>query len=426
MTASTGANKSQKNYWLVVAALSGVPLIMVLGNSMLIPVLPDIKNALNLSSVQVSLIITLFSLPAGLIIPVTGFLSDRYGRKVVIIPALIVYGAGGLIAALAAIFLKESAYMLILAGRVIQGIGAAGTAPIAMALCGDLFIDKERSRSLGSIEASNGLGKVISPVLGAAIGLLAWYAAFVLFPLIVIPVIVGIWILVKEPEGRVKQKLQQYLRSFTQVFKEKKRLLLSSYLAGAIVLLILFGVLFYLSEYLEQQYGLDGIPKGLVIAIPVLFMSVTSFITGFIIKKKEALMKILVITGLSIMTASLIFLPLAQSVIFYFAAISVIGVGTGLVLPCLNMLITSAATIKERGLITSLYGSVRFFGVAAGPPLYGYLMAKGTGLMFWSSAGLAMAGAVVFFVFMEAKGSSSKKNPASFIFKPVPAGKPGR
>ncbi|MDD4335387.1 MAG: MFS transporter [Desulfotomaculaceae bacterium] len=426
MTASTGANKSQKNYWLVVAALSGVPLIMVLGNSMLIPVLPDIRNTLNLSSVQVSLIITLFSLPAGLIIPVTGFLSDRYGRKAVIIPSLIVYGAGGLIAALAAIFFKQNAYTLILAGRVIQGIGAAGTAPIAMALCGDLFKDKERSRSLGSIEASNGLGKVISPVLGAAIGLLAWYAAFVLFPLIVIPVVVGMWLLVKEPEGRNKQKLQQYLRSFTQVFKEQKGLLLSSYLAGAIVLLVLFGVLFYLSEYLEQQYGLDGIPKGLVLAIPVLFMSATSFITGFVIKKKESLMRILVITGLGIMTASLIFLPLAKGVFFYFAAISVIGIGTGLVLPCLNMLITSAATIKERGLITSLYGSVRFFGVAAGPPLYGYLMAKGTGLMFWISAGLALAGAVVFFMFGRVEGSSFEKNPASFIFKPVPAGKPSR
>ena len=426
MTVSTGAGKPQKNYWLVVAALSGVPLIMVLGNSMLIPVLPDIRNALNLSSLQVSLIITLFSLPAGLIIPVTGFLSDRYGRKAIIIPALIVYGAGGLIAALAAIFFKQNAYMLILAGRVIQGIGAAGTAPIAMALCGDLFKDKERSRSLGSIEASNGLGKVISPVLGAAIGLLAWYAAFIFFPLIVIPVVAGMWLLVKEPEGRVKQKLQQYLRSFTQVFKKQKGLLLSSYLAGAIVLLILFGVLFYLSEFLERQFGLDGIPKGLVLAIPVLFMSVTSFITGFVIKKKESLMKTLVVTGLGIITASLIFLPLAKGVIFYFAAISVIGTGTGLVLPCLNMLITSAATIKERGLITSLYGSVRFFGVAAGPPLYGYLMAKGTGLMFWSSAGLALAGGVLFFIFGKSKGSLPEKNPASFTFKPVPAGKPGR
>lgn len=81
MTVKAGAGRSPKNYWLVVAALSVRLLIMVLGNSMLIPVLPDIREALNLSPVQVSLIITLFSLPAGLIIPITGFLSDRYGRK---------------------------------------------------------------------------------------------------------------------------------------------------------------------------------------------------------------------------------------------------------------------------------------------------------------------------------------------------------
>jgi hypothetical protein len=60
-----------------------------------------------------------------------------------------------------------------------------------MALCGDLFQGKERSRSLGTIESSNGLGKVISPVLGAAIGLITWYAAFIFFPVIVIPIIVA-------------------------------------------------------------------------------------------------------------------------------------------------------------------------------------------------------------------------------------------
>ena len=92
------------------------------------------------------------------------------------------------------------------------------------------------------------------------------------------------------------------------------------------------------------------------------------------------------------------------------------------------MLITSVASIKERGLITSLYGSVRFFGAAAGPPLYGFLMERGTGLMFWGSAGLALTSGVLFFLFGKAKGSSSEKNknPASFVFKPVPASKPGR
>lgn len=426
MAESAGAQKSSNNFWLAVTALSGVPFIMVLGNSMLIPVLPDIRNALNLSTVQVSLIISLFSLPAGIIIPAAGFLSDRLGRKAVIIPALIIYGAGGLVAAVAAVFVKQYAFALILTGRVLQGIGAAGTAPIAMALCGDLFKGEARSRSLGAIEASNGLGKVVSPVLGSAIGLIAWYAAFIFFPVIVIPVVAGMWLLVQEPAKQARQKLPQYLKSFAKVFKEHTGLLVSSYLAGAIALMLLFGTLFYLSEYLEQQYGLDGIPKGLVLAIPVLFMSATSFITGFVIKKEKPLMKILVITGLAIMAASLAFLPLAKGAVIYFAAVSLVGVGTGLVLPCLNTLITSAATIEERGLVTSLYGSVRFFGVAFGPPLYGYLMARGPGLMFWSSAGLALLGTVLFFFLAEVQAAGAKKQPGTFIFRPSPAKKRGK
>ncbi len=343
---------------------------MVLGNSMLIPVLPDIRNALNLTTVQVSLLITMFSLPAGIVIPLAGFLSDRYGRKLIIIPALIIYGAGGVIAAFGSTIMQQQAYTIILAGRVMQGIGAAGTAPIAMALCGDLFKGKDRSRSLGAIESANGMGKVLSPIIGAAVGLIAWYAAFVLFPIVVIPVVIGMWLLVKEPQSnQSKQKISDYFKSFAKVFKAKTALLLSSYFAGAIALMILFGVLFYLSDFLEQQYGLDGILKGLVLAIPVLFMSVTALATGFIIKNNVALMKTLIVSGLAIMSVSLIFLPLARGIILYFVAISVVGVSTGLVLPCLNTLITSAASIQERGLVTSLYGSVRFFGVAFGPPL---------------------------------------------------------
>jgi ACDE family multidrug resistance protein len=423
-TGNTAVQKTANNFWVAVTALAGVPLIMVLGNSMLIPVLPDIKGALNLTSLQVSLLITLFSVPAGIIIPLAGFLSDRYGRKVVIIPSLILYGLGGIVAALASFFLKDAAYAGILAGRVLQGIGAAGTAPIAMALCGDLFSGKQRSQSLGTIESSNGMGKVISPVLGSAIGLITWYAAFIFFPIVVIPVVTGIWFLVKEPEtNQNKQDLKLYLKKFSNVFNNNKGLLLSSYLAGAIALMVLFGVLFYLSEFLEQQYGLDGIKKGLVLAIPVLFMSVTSFITGFIIKGKDTLMKILVVSGLTIMTAALIFLPFSTNVILYFIAISVVGTGTGLVLPCLNTLITSAATIDERGLVTSLYGSVRFFGVAFGPPLYGFLVNKGTGLMFWTSSGLSLLAAILAFFFIHRQ---SRKETPVFNFVPAPARKPNK
>lgn len=61
---------------LTLAALSTVPLIMVLGNSMLIPILPKMKSVMDITQFQTSLVITLFSIPAGLTIPIAGFLAE--------------------------------------------------------------------------------------------------------------------------------------------------------------------------------------------------------------------------------------------------------------------------------------------------------------------------------------------------------------
>jgi ACDE family multidrug resistance protein len=387
--------KPQKST-LVLAALSGVPFIMVLGNSMLIPVLPDIKAALHLTQFKVSLLITLFSIPAGIVIPLAGFLSDRFGRKKVIAPALILYGLGGIVAGLAAIFLKGLAYPAILGGRILQGIGAAGTAPIAMALTGDLFTGKQRGTALGIIEAANGLGKVVSPILGALLGLITWYTTFLFFPLVVIPVVLGVWFLVREPESnRQAQSVNQYLKSIARIFEKKSAMLLTSFLGGAVALLILFGVLFFLSEHLETVFRLNGVRKGGALAIPVLFMSSTSYLTGRIIKKRLALMKWLVVVGLALIGGALTMMGFYRTTYLFFIAISLAGIGTGLTLPCLNTIITSSTATERRGLVTSLYGGVRFVGVALGPPFFGLLMGYGLPLMFWSTATLAGVAALL-------------------------------
>jgi len=66
---------------LPFAILAMVPFIMVLGNSMLIPVFPLLEEELDLSQFQVGLLVTAFSLPAGIVIPFAGALSDHVGRK---------------------------------------------------------------------------------------------------------------------------------------------------------------------------------------------------------------------------------------------------------------------------------------------------------------------------------------------------------
>ncbi len=178
-TAKQQANAGSKGLIWEFIAIATVPLVLVLGNSMLVPILPELQEKLGISQFQSSLVITLFSVTAGLVIPISGYLSDRFSRKAIIIPSLIIYGAAGILAGLGAVW---NSYTVLIVARAIQGLGAAGTAPIAMALAGDLYNDGTESKALGLTEASNGTGKVVSPILGSLLALIVWYAAFFAFP----------------------------------------------------------------------------------------------------------------------------------------------------------------------------------------------------------------------------------------------------
>lgn len=409
---------------IALATLALIPLVMVLGNSMIVPVLPTMEKELKLTQLQVSLIITAFSFAAGLIIPFVGYLSDRFGRKVIIVPALILYGLGGIVAGLAAWLMNDS-YNIILIARIIQGIGAAGTAPIAMALVGDLYSGAQESKALGIIEATNGLGKVLSPVLGSLIALLTWYAVFFTFPVLCFLTAIAVWFLIKEKKPSHPKPLRQYLSDIKQVFRRQGRWLLPSFFVGSTGLFILFGVLFYLSDILEARFKIDGLIKGLILAIPLMAMVTTSYITGAKIKQDKPLMRKVMLTGLLLLAFSMVTVAFFKQIYLMIGLLTVGSIGTGLLLPCLNTLITGSVSKSERGMITSLYNSLRFLGVAIGPPIFGWLMGISHRTLFFSVAGLA-AFSFLFTFFLikpgnKGKTKTSREKVQASLFQKVPA-----
>lgn len=397
---SDSAKKNKtKGKMIEFLSIATIPLVLVLGNSMLIPILPDMAKALNVTQFQTSLIITLFSVTAGLFIPVLGYLSDRYSRKAIIIPALIVYGAGGILAGFGAVW---KSYGIIFAARIIQGLGAAGT--VSLALVGDLYDGATESKALGITEAANGFGKVISPILGSLFALIIWYAAFFAFPVFCAASILMLVFFIKEPKRQDKPvKLKQYVKNIGRIFKEKGRWLIASFVAGSVSLFILFGVLFYLSDILEQKpYEIDGIVKGLILAIPLTGLVITSYITGSVIKKNGVLIRRVMIAGFILATASLTFAIFFHKQIYVLISmLTLSSIGTGLVLPCLNTMITGAVERKQRGVVTSLYSSLRFFGVAFGPPLFSWLMAGSDRTLFIAVSSLSLIMLVLVALFIK-------------------------
>lgn len=410
---------AKKNKGMMITAIGSIPLIMTLGNSMLIPILPQMKSTLHLSQLQTSLTITVFSIAAAIFIPILGYLSDRFSRKIIILPALILYGIGGLLAGFGASALSHS-YVWILIGRTLQGIGAAGTAPIAMALTGDLFKGGEQSRVLGIVEASNGLGKVLSPILGSLLGLLAWFAVFYAFPAICLVSILLTWIFIKEKRNRqAPPPFGKYVRGLLSVFKHEGRWLFTTYLAGATCLFTLFGILFYLSDMLEKDYNIDGVGKGFILAIPLLVMGTTSYITGSKIGKNLVTMKTLIVLGFMLMTISYGLLTLFDKLVPFLIVLSISSVGTGLVLPCINSLITGSVGKERRGFVTSLYGSVRFIGVAVGPPIFTRLMDWSKVGMFISLSALTLLVALLALTLIHVKDKKGEKGKVAFRYNYV-------
>ncbi|NLY29983.1 MAG: MFS transporter [Firmicutes bacterium] len=390
-----GKQKKETLGWGELLILGAVPFVMVLGNSMLIPVFPKFEQVLNINQVKVGLLVTAFSLPAGLLIPFSGILSDRIGRKIVIAPALVLYGLGGLVAGIASITLKKP-FTVILAGRVLQGLGAGGTYQLAMALTADLINEEKLTRYLGFLEASNGLGKVVSPVLGSLVAMIAWYAPFFVYGILAFPIAALVWFGLHEPNpGGEGESWKQYFSTLGQIVKKKGVSLFVAFLIGFLALSILFGFLSYLSDILEQRFHLQGVMKGLALAVPVGAMAATSYGTGVFLEKRQQLLKGALIVGMAIAALSLAVVPLCVSKKMVFpAAVIAAGIGIGMVLPPLNTFITGATSQDERGVVTAVYGTVRFFGVAVGPPAFGAIGFDRVGL-FYGVGALALTAAVL-------------------------------
>ncbi len=159
-----------------------LPFIMVLGNSMFIPILPSIQADLSLNTVQAGLILTCFSIPAAMLIPVAGLLSDRYGKRKLALVSLILIMLGSVIAVISGHeVVKGQALLWMLGGRLLQGVGAGGIAPLAMVFASELFAGKQLNKALGVLEAFNGAAKVLSPMIGGLIVAVSWYYSFAVF-----------------------------------------------------------------------------------------------------------------------------------------------------------------------------------------------------------------------------------------------------
>jgi len=146
-----------------MAVLFGVVLLDLIGFGIVIPILPFLSPQLGADKLDIAFIIVTYAVGAGLCGPLWGRLSDRIGRK----PVIMICLAG---AALSYVMLGLASQLwMVYAARGFAGL-MAGNVGVASAMMADITPPEKRARGMGLIGAAFGLGLVLGPVLG---GLLA-------------------------------------------------------------------------------------------------------------------------------------------------------------------------------------------------------------------------------------------------------------
>ncbi|SLN60271.1 multidrug effflux MFS transporter [Roseisalinus antarcticus] len=218
----------------------------------MLPALPKIGEELSPDFVnRAQLILTSFVLGMGAGTLFTGPLSDRFGRKPVLLGGVALYVAGALLAWAA------PTLELMLAARVIQGLGAAGPRVVSMALIRDLYSGRQMARTMSFVMMVFTLVPALAPTMGyvviSAFGWRSIFGAFILFA-----VIAAIWLGLRQPETLLPERRRTLSpRDLAHAVREvwahpTSRL---STLVQTLVFGMLFGMLSSTQQIFDETYG---------------------------------------------------------------------------------------------------------------------------------------------------------------------------
>ena len=180
---------------LLLASLIG-PLAV----PMISPILNSLVPVFAVSPTRIGLLISVLTAPGIVLIPAIGVLTDRIGRRPVLVGSLLLFGAAGTAIAL------TTSFEVVLLLRGLQGVGLAGIIPTIITSIGDLYEGGREVTAQGLRFTAVGLSAVVFPAIAGAAVLVAWQAPFLLYAL-AIPVALVTYRWLEEPSSaRVRER----------------------------------------------------------------------------------------------------------------------------------------------------------------------------------------------------------------------------
>lgn len=348
--------------------------LVFVGFGIVIPILPHVITVeLKMADYHVQLMLAAYSLASFLVAPLWGGLSERIGRKPVMMMGLIGYSLSFLLYGLAiwwhaqGLIDNDTGLTLMYVSRVLAGFFSGATLAVAMAYMADITSDEERTKGMGLIGMSIGIGFIFGPGIGGllSVGGLYWLPFIVSSALSLITLLMVARLLSESLTPEIREKAlaerQQQTSRWLAFEGPVRNLYVLSFLA-TFVLAGLEGTLqlFLISkiEVTPTQMGAMFFISGIVGALMQ-----GGFIQRYLKKGDE--IKFMVV-GFSL--SGIAFLLFLASGSFWEATVflCLFGIGNSLIRPCVTSLITQTSKVGH-GISTGLNASVDSLGRIVGP-----------------------------------------------------------
>jgi predicted MFS family arabinose efflux permease len=363
-----------------------ITLIVNMGIANVTPTFPQVGEAFDKLPDAVGLLITAFTVPGIILTPVLGILADRWGRKRVLVPSLVLFGLAGGGCALARDF------RVLLALRLLQGAGVAALGPLCVTIIADLYSGREHTEAMGYYSSTLTIASASYALLGGALASFGWRYPFALH-FIALPVAALVLFGLKNPEPRCSQGFSEYLGHLWAGIRRPQ--VLKLFAACLVAFIYVFGSYSnYLPFLMEDSFQATPLVIGLAVSGSSIVGSITSSQLGRLTRRwseRTLLRAVFVLYALSLAV-----LPLAPRLWTLALPILLFGISTGLFIPLFLTMTARMAPTEHRSAFVAANEMVLFIGQSIGPVLIGVAFSLwGLSGAFYTGVPLALLGLVL-------------------------------
>ncbi len=428
------ATRGRAGRWWALAALVVSGLVIALDTTVLVTALPTLSSQLGANTTELQWISAAYTLALGGLLLPAGVLGDRYGRRLLLLIGLLLFGVSSVVAS------QMTTATGLISMRAVMGVGGAIIVPLSFSILPTMFSEAERPRAVAAAAAGAFLGLPLGPVLaGYLLTHYSWGTIFLINAPVVVIALVGVWFLVpetKDPQPRhldwiggilsvvgvtalVYGVIEEPVHGWTDArvlagiiggaavlaafvgwelrapspFVDMRLFLKPRFtwatMAFVVVGFALFGVMFILTPYLQIVLGNDAQATGIKL-LPM----IAGVIAGAGIGNRLAERlgdKAAVASGMFVTTAGLVILSRAGADTEYgliAAALAVIGLGMGLAFPTALDVILGTLPAAQTGAGTGLTRALQQVAASFGVAILGSILSS----VYRSSLGGHLAG----------------------------------